>query len=411
MKRSLVWGSATAMLLLAMCLIVAPQSAYAAACQPVNTVTYGWALGPWTGGCSRNCDTWPPNPSNLCPGAGDDVLIPSGYTVYVGINDGSTGGAAVAGTVTVEGLLIMGNDVTGNAADLRVSGDFLVNSTGEVRPNDNPNAVEELWLGGNFTVDGIFKGISNANGRVLNITFNGTGNEQVVGGTRAADSTNYFCNVVKIVGVADGVADAVVRLPAQGATNVPRAAQVINNGVLRQSKTGVAAATNFIQIRDRANTADTYRGLDLTPGGPALDVTVDVKGNHAICLNNGSGLYRNRCFALDSSAAAGSASMTLYSTTGEDDITGDSFLQYAGGITWNSLAGCGDAVGAGGSCPASPVSLTAGDNYFLIGQEGVTAVVLSGLTGNSAPVAALVLLPALGLVLAGAALYRRRRAS
>ncbi|MCP4361763.1 MAG: hypothetical protein GY796_27440 [Chloroflexi bacterium] len=98
---------------------------------------------------------------------------------------------------------------------------------------------------------------------------------------------------------------------------------------------------------------------------------VQVMGNTAVCNNNDSGNYRNRCF-MENSANSGSATLTLHSTSGEDDIADDTFFQ----IRFCPGASCNDAVGGGGTCAGT--ATFASPAYFLIGSQGSspTAVTL-----------------------------------
>lgn len=156
------------------------------------------------------------------------------------------------------------------------------------------------------------------------------------------------------------------------------AATVTNEGVLQEKRTSVSGSTTFLRIQDDAATPlIQYEGMLVLPGSGSPDITLSIAGNQSVCNNPNGGLYRDRCFRLNSSAAAAGFSVTLYSTTGEDDIDNDAFYEYSNG-SWINRAACADVVNGGGSCPAT-VNLLAGDNYFLIGSSvnPPTPVVLS----------------------------------
>ncbi|MEZ4834540.1 MAG: hypothetical protein R2873_21540 [Caldilineaceae bacterium] len=92
-----------------------------------------------------------------------------------------------------------------------------------------------------------------------------------------------------------------------------------------------------------------------------------VAGNKAACNDPNGGSYRNRCFGIVSDSAT-SASVTLYTTTGEDDIPDDAFFQYAGAGAWTNQGACASPVNDGNPCTAT-VSFVAGINAFLIGSS------------------------------------------
>jgi hypothetical protein len=202
--------------------------------------------------------------------------------------------------------------------------------------------------------------------------------------------------------------DGVVDLSAYSLT-VENA--VTNNGTLRQTlAVGASSTVNFLHIRNLANSADSYRGLDITTGA-GVDLgatTVEIQGGHTQCTSSGVGYYRDRCFMVNP-ANAGNASLTLYTTPGEDDISDDAFYQYAAGSAWTEVSACNDAVGAGGACMGA--ATFASPAYFLIGSQAndPTAVRLRSMAARSEPGLAWGAgLGVLALALGGAFLWWRK---
>ncbi|RME50950.1 MAG: hypothetical protein D6790_20575 [Caldilineae bacterium] len=252
-------------------------------------------------------------------------------------------GATISGSNVkrFHNLIIDGTNVTHTADNMHITGDLTV--------NDGKN----LTFSGARTVyfDGTTTQI---------VTLNGTG------------SVAFDSMIVS--------SGAAVRLP-QAADSQFTAESLTNNGALQQTKSGVSGAVPFLTIKNNSGNP-IYQGMDVDVGSATLDMTASVAGNTSACTNPNGGNYRDRCFRLHVTAAASSASVTLYTTAVEDDITNDAFFQYSNG-SWINRAACGDPVNSGGSCTAT-VDLTAGDNYFLIGDatSGPTPVVLVAFTAT-----------------------------
>jgi hypothetical protein len=144
---------------------------------------------------------------------------------------------------------------------------------------------------------------------------------------------------------------------------------VTNRGAISQIRTvGASSTVEFLRIRDSGNTTDKYRGLDITTGaGVNLGATtVRVMGDTTICNNHDGGAYRDRCFYANPTGS-GSATITLYTTPGEDDLADDAFFQYISDTTWVERATCNDAVGGGGTCTGT--AIFASPAWFLIGSS------------------------------------------
>jgi hypothetical protein len=158
---------------------------------------------------------------------------------------------------------------------------------------------------------------------------------------------------------------AILNLPDLGMIQ-PSANFVTNTGVLRQSG-DTSISTAFAYIRNSDDTP-VYRGLDLVPTSGSFNALVGIAGNRSVCLNPGGYNHRNRCFGIrNTTAAPVTANVTLYTTAGEDDITGDKFYEYTGGTTWADRGVC--PTGDGDACSATGIVLEPGDNHFLIGTS------------------------------------------
>jgi hypothetical protein len=219
-----------------------------------------------------------------------------------------------------------------------------------------------------------------------------------------ADPTTWVGGVVP--GITDGVCilegiTVTLGTPAQSASirierggvldlvtyTLSAETNVWNFGTMWQTQIVSPSTTvNFLQIQPSGGGADLYRGLDIsTDASTDLGVTtVRVMGHTAQCNNplTDGGTYRNRCFMADP-VNSGSATVTLYSTTNEDDITNDAFFQYVSGTTWAEGTGCPGEVGEGGSCAST--ATFASPAYFLIGSAAnhPTAVHLHSLSAHS----------------------------
>lgn len=150
---------------------------------------------------------------------------------------------------------------------------------------------------------------------------------------------------------------------------------VANYGTIQQTQdVNGSSAVNFLQIRNSGNTTDQYRGVDIAAGTNLGTTVVRVMGNTAVCNNNDGGAYRNRCFMVNPTNA-GSATLTLHTTPGEDDVSDDAFFQYASGTTWTPGAACADGVGVGGTCTGT--GTLASPAWFLIGSGGAAPTAVS----------------------------------
>ncbi|RLT42669.1 MAG: hypothetical protein DWI57_05350, partial [Chloroflexi bacterium] len=405
-------------LLLAVLTVVLPGAAWAATCTSTSSGTWG----------GTNTATW----SCGTPAATDDIVIASGHTITLGA-DKTTAALTIQSGGTLVGangfdLLVTGNwsnsgtfthnnsivtldapsgtqTVSGSTVfdklTLDASGATINFGSSVITIQDRLQHDAGTMQGGTSTFtfeNGTFIGGSNLkpfhhliiNGASVT---NSSGEMRISGdltvqsgktltfsGSRTASFNGSSLQTVTLNGT--GIArfdtlsvesSAIVRLPA-AADSQFSAETFTNNGALQQVKTSVSGATTFLTIKNQSAVA-VYRGLDVTPGSGTPNITVSIAGNKSVCNNPNGGSYRNRCFRLESSAAAANSSVTLYTTTDEDDINNDAFYQYIAGV-WTNKGSCSDTDGS--SCMKT-VDLAAGDNYFLIGDStsAPTPVVLT----------------------------------
>ncbi|MBK9054354.1 MAG: hypothetical protein IPL78_26625, partial [Chloroflexi bacterium] len=94
--------------------------------------------------------------------------------------------------------------------------------------------------------------------------------------------------------------NSTVILPNVGSLQ-PTAQDVTVNGSLRQTATSVTALTRFLRLRNVANTADTFLGVDLTPVSNLGSTTVVVEGEESLTCTSSGGTstpYAGRCFFI-----------------------------------------------------------------------------------------------------------------
>jgi len=262
---------------------------------------------------------------------------------------------AKGNTVTVSGKLAVTKKLTitrGKLVSASDYGDVEIAADGELE------LTTDITVGGNWTNNGTFTHGSHT------VTFDGGGLQTIDG----ANQTPFYDFVIDT--------NAKVFL-----TTLPTAANTFtNNGVISQTQTvGVSSNLSFLQI-----SANKYQGVGISTdeSNDLGSVSVIVEGNKSQCTTNASSPdYRNRCFTV-TSQNSGTASMTFYTTAGEDDIDSDTAYQYYPSFfTWADVGttSCGSTDGE--ECYANDVNLDAGDNDFLIGdsENSPTAIELNRL--------------------------------
>ena len=205
--------------------------------------------------------------------------------------------------------------------------------------------------------------------------------------------------------------NSTVILPNVGTTQ-PTAQDVTVNGSLQQTATSVTVLTRFLRLRNVANTADTFLGVDLTPVSNLGSTTVVVEGEESLTCTSSGGTstpYAGRCFFITPTNTGVQTVVTLWALTLKEDVTFPLPAVFRwDGLNWleltnRSSGNMGDYTYATGTTSAfSP---------FLIADSGnaPTAVSLQSLA-TVAPTQLFVLIMLLLFTgMTGALIWRSRR--
>lgn len=169
---------------------------------------------------------------------------------------------------------------------------------------------------------------------------------------------------------------------ALGAYDLTVDGAVTNNGALAQTKTVNAANTAFLNLKNKAGTADKYFGAAIDPGaGNMGSTTVKVSGNQ-LCAGAHAGV--KRCFDLAPTAPQ-TAAVTFYYTEAErSGANASNLLVYH----WNGSTSAWDLQGGtttrGGSGDSQWARVTGVAAYspFALNSDSPLAVALSTLTAR-----------------------------
>ncbi len=384
---------------------------------PTTVTCTASANGNWSDPSTWNCGG-----AGGPPGPNDNVVIPSGVTITLDQDIELGGNLDVQGTLVPNGKTVT---LTGdqaqtlkgsppnmtfynlvvnktNASDtvtidgkLKVTKKLTIKKGKLISASDYTDVVIEaagtMQLGSDITVSGDWTndGTFIPNGHT--VTFEGTTLQTLAGGV----ATPFYRWVI-----AAGAQVNVVTVPTASDS-------VENNGELRQTLLVNNTTVNFLQI-----STDKYRGVDIATTDNLGDVTVSVKGNHAVCTSDPtSGPYRNRCFNITTASGSTHTDITFYTTATEDDVDNDIVFQWRSDLgMWVALeTTCGGSDGDPCAVTSDALELFAGANHFLIGDDAgdtPTAITLRSLAARGAGFVALGLL-ALGAV--AVALVKRRR--
>lgn len=240
-----------------------------------------------------NPDGWD---CNQVPTINDIVIIQSGHTKQL---TGPGGEDGFAGTLTVNGLLTVGNNST--ARTLTVRGDITVGTGGSIIPAQTAgNQTHQVNIGGNLINNGTYDGRDTDGGGVIgrfNTTFTGSITPtviitQTIGGSNPARFNDLTVN------------DSITLVMPEGATQPTVEGTLTNNGTLMQVRPVNNAAVPFLEILDFAGATVKYRGVEVTSAADLGDVTVSVeKVNYSgdeFCTTSGdnSPVYADRCFTI-----------------------------------------------------------------------------------------------------------------
>jgi LPXTG-motif cell wall-anchored protein len=195
---------------------------------------------------------------------------------------------------------------------------------------------------------------------------------------------------------------------------------VANNGALIQTKNAPSGSTTeFLHIRNAANSADKYFGVYITPAANMGATTVMVYGNQASCSSNPADQLARRCFDIAPTSPQ-NATLRLYYTETERNGQAANALKlwhYASG--WSQVgtgytyseAGttCTSGTPAGSACWMQALNVSSYSPFGIGSGGNPTRVTVRSLTATSQttpwiPVAVIALM--LG---AGTLLFLRRR--
>ena len=331
------------------------------------------------------------------PTASDDVIIPSGWTMRVNAS------SAVAGSVTVNGTLHMGNN--NSPRTLTVSGDVTIGSSGTLDVDTFPTSQTfNIFIGGNLINHGTFDGRapSGGNGSVFNVTFNGS-SSQAISGSNAAAFHGLTVNT-----------GAIVTIPS-GATQPTVDGTLTNNGSLVQaSNVPSSTTTQFLHIQDSTGSADKYFGVDVTPDSSSMGTTtIIIKGNQTQC-NAGDQLI-HRCFDIAPTSANSATVRFWYLNSESNSETISSMnIYHWNGSSWDTLTlastprdteGSYEWVEAVNVSSYSPFGLSDGS------PGGPTAVTLQSFSAQPDKTALFTIIIIMGLLLSSAFIIRQRKHS
>lgn len=392
-SKSLLWA---AIVLLAALFLIPTQSAYAAAC--VSNGSGNWtSAATWTS-CNGG---YPGQTSNS-----DTATIASGHTVTLNANPANPiSRLTVQSSAVVNGgsstLIISGS---GGTPGLTVNGAFY-GETGTVIFNNSVGAT-----GQTLTVNGV--GIMEFNHFTVNnvtLTSNGTRTINVLGNVTLTNGifTQTATRIFLMRGSApqtfamSGTSTATlgrfrvnqnteVTLPNIGSPQ-PTAEDVTISGILRQTATSVTAFTRFLNIRNAANNADTFLGVDLTPNSELGSTTARIEGEESLtCTSSGSTStpYAGRCYFIDPTNTGVQTIVTLWALTIKEDATfplpsvyrwnGSSWVE----LTNRSSSIVGDYTSATGTTTAFSPFLMADSNNAptAVQLQGFNSIIPTSLT-------------------------------
>lgn len=204
-----------------------------------------------------------------------------------------------------------------------------------------------------------------------------------------------------------------VILPNVGSKQ-PTAQDVAINGSFQQSATTVSAYTRFLNVRNSANSADTYLGVDLTPTASLGTVTVIVEGQESLsCTSSGttSTAYAGRCFYITPTNNNIQTVVTLWALTAKEEATFPLPAVFRWNTTvfaWQELTNRAD--GLVGEYTYATGTTTGFSPFLMAGSgQGPTAITLQGMSLNSSPWSLVAVFLVVLAGMTGIMLWRARR--
>lgn len=195
---------------------------------------------------------------------------------------------------------------------------------------------------------------------------------------------------------------------------------VTNNGALIQTRnTPSGSTTEFLHIRNAANTADKYFGVNITPSGNMGATTVRVYGNQPSCSSNPADPLIKRCFDIAPTTSQ-NATLRLYYTEAERNGQianalklwhfASGWSQVGNGYTYSeSGSTCVSGTPAGSACWMQALNVSSFSPFGLGSGGTPTRVTVRSLAATSQAVS---WLPAVALILllgGGTLLWRHRK--
>lgn len=319
----------TVILCLAMWALLPANPAFAAACTTI-------ASGNWT-----SAATW-----TSCGGGypgqtinSDTATIAAGHTVTLNANPTNpisrltvnSGGVFNGGSST---LTLSGS---GGTPGLTVAGSFLGQNGTTVFNNSVGATAQTLAVNGvgliefnHLTINNVT--LNSTGTRVINVL----GNVTLSNGIFTQTATRQFVmrgnstQTFAMTGASTATLgrfrvnqNTVVILPNIGSPQ-PTAQDVTISGSLQQTATSVTALTRFLRLRNAANNADTFLGVDLTPVSNLGSTTVIVEGEESLTCTSSGGTstpYAGRCFFITPTNTGVQTVVTLWALTLKEDVT------------------------------------------------------------------------------------------
>ena len=192
----------------------------------------------------------------------------------------------------------------------------------------------------------------------------------------------------------------------------PTAQDVTVSGSLQQTATSVTGLTRFLRLRNAANTADTFLGVDLTPVSNLGSTTVVVEGEESLTCTSSGGTstpYAGRCFFITPANTGVQTVVTLWALTLKEDATFPLPAAFRwDGLNWleltnRSSGNVGDYTYATGT--------TTTFSPFLMADSGnaPTAITLQNMTTVTSTGLFVVTLVLIITFITGALIWRSRR--
>jgi len=405
-SRGLRWlaGRAVAIGVGLLLLLLAAGNAHAQTCTaPTTSGEQGWLDVTWTGpGCTGTGNSGQP-----VPGAGSDVVIPSGSTIRCG-----TAPTLTTLTVASGGTLNMGSGVA--AGTLVIKGDLTNNGTIQNRPATT--WVNSITVGGRWTNNGTFTPGTGA--PQIDVILNGSSGT-TIGGSSATTFNNLTLSGSGTTALGANVTTTGTLTLTSGTLNVATSTLTANSTVTCGGSTiadSSATGTFTYGTGTQSVCAGNYGILTFVSGAKTLPTTGTVAIAGAFNLGtatatmtnstvsfNGAGNQAIPTIAYNNLTIAGSGTKTLAATqavtgaltltSGTLAVTGTNTLTASGAVT---CGGGAISSAAGGTvsyqtttgqtvCPGSYGNLTLSSTARTLSSTGTIAIAGTFTVGATVP--------------------------